>query len=90
MTALSVPVNVIDADPFEPEENDRPEVPDRLSVPCETLSVILTGLLPASLSLVEIRFEFAVENVSWLCVDALPFASTVCEPGTVFTGAWLT
>ena len=81
----SVPVKVMVGSAVpSPTLKARPAIVLNVIVPLVAVNVTRTGLTPASTSLIETRFAFAVEKVSAL------FSTTVCGPGTLLTGASLT
>ena len=83
--SAKVPVKVIAALPVPvPVLNVSPLVPESVSVPLLTLRLTCSALASESTSLTEIALLVAVENAS------AAFSLTVCGPGTVLTGGWLT
>ena len=81
MRLATVPVTVNEAEPLAPEVKDRPDVDDRVSVPCATESVSESALVPALASATLIALPLAVEKVSE------PFWSKVADDGALTVGA---
>jgi hypothetical protein len=76
---LIVPLTVNDAVPLLPDVIVKPEVVERVSVPCETDSV--SESLPGLASVSEIALPFPVEKASE------PFSARDAETGAVIDGA---
>src|SRR5262245_50596283 len=80
LRSARLPITVKEAEPLAPEVTVSPVVGLNVSVPCATLSATDIMPLDASQSVIEIAFQFDVENVNGI------FSFVETMPGVESTG----